>query len=423
MKRIIVIGGGFAGVNLIQHLKACDDVTVTLVDRNNYNFFPPLLYQVATGYLEASSISFPFRKLFRHRPEVRFHMGELLRVEPENHRVILSTGEMFYDLLIFATGAETNYFGNENVRHQALPMKTIEDAINLRNHFLLSLEKASRTENAAEREKLRTVVIAGAGPTGVEVSGMLAEIRKNILPKDYPELAKAGGNSHIYLVDGGAKVLGPMSATAQDYTYETLLDMGVEIKLNKHVKDFTDGKVIFNDGEEIVTGTLVWAAGVAASIFQGIPETSIGRGRRMLVDQFNRVAGLNDIFAIGDTALMPDAPGYPNGHPQLAQVAIQQGKNLALNLLKLSKGKNMAAFNYIDRGTMAVIGRNKAVADLPHPRLNLKGILAWLMWVIVHLVSLLDFRNKIKTLWNWTGAYLTRDQYLRFIIRPDKTND
>ena len=420
VKEIVIIGGGFSGVNLALQLSGNHNFHITLADRNNYNFFPPLLYQVATGYLEASNISYPFRKLFQEKKNINFRMGEFLKVVQPENKVILSTGELEYDYLVFATGTETNFFGIENVKKNAIPMKTVNDALEMRNHILQKLEQATITNDANEKRKLLNIVVAGGGPTGVEVSGMMAEMKKNTMRKDYPELAGKGAESNIYLVDAGAHVLAPMSPQSQTDTYEALKELGVIIKLNTHVKDYVDDLVVFDNGETIETKTLIWAAGVASQVFDGIASECYGRGKRLIVDAFNKVQGTQNIYAIGDTCIQTTDAHFANGHPQVAQVAIQQGKNLAKNFIAISKEKEPQAFAYIDKGSMAIIGRNKAVADLPKPKLHFKGFIAWFMWVFIHLISLIDYRNRVKTLYNWMIAYFTKDQSLRMIIRPSK---
>lgn len=419
MQHIVIIGGGFAGINLAKHLANNNDFSVTLVDRNNYNFFPPLLYQVATSYLETSSIAYPFRRFLRGKKNVQFRMGELKQVIAAENKIILSNGELKYDYLVFATGAETNFFGMENVKKNSLPMKTLNDALELRNYFLQRMEQATRTTDPVERKKLLTIVVAGGGPTGVEVSGVLAEMKKKVIPRDYPELVGKGFESHIYLVDGGSKLLAPMSEKSQVDTLNALTKMGVEVKLNHQVKDYADDVVTFANGDRIETKTVVWAAGVTGSVFEGIPAESYGRGRRMIVDETNKVTGLNNVYSIGDCCLQTSDKHFPNGHPQVAQVAIQQGKRLAQNFAAMAKGRTVIPFSYHDKGTMAIIGWNKAVADIPKPKLHFKGFIAWLMWLFIHLISLVNYRNKIRTLYNWSGSYFTRDQTLRFIVRPD----
>ena len=415
-KEIVIIGGGFGGINLAQKLAGTEGIHVTLVDKNNYNFFPPLLYQVATGFLEVSNICYPFRKLFHYKKNISFRMGELMKIIPDEKSVELSSGRVAYDYLVLATGTETNYFGIENIRRSALPMKTVDDAIEMRNTLLQRSELATITTDEDELRKLSSVVIAGGGPTGVEVAGMLAEMRANILEKDYPELK--GRKYRIYLVDAAPVLLAPMSKVAQQYTYDTLVEMGVEVKLNKQVKDYIDDNVIFADGEKIPTKLLLWTAGVTAMSFDGIPNETYGKGKRLIVDEYNKVAGMDAIYAIGDTCLQTTDSKFPQGHPQLAQVAIQQGANLAKNIKALQVGKPLIPFSYHDKGTMAIIGRIKATADIPKPELHLKGFIAWIIWLFIHLVSLINFRNKIKTFYNWAIAFFTKDQSLRMIIRP-----
>ena len=415
-KEIVIIGGGFAGINLAKRLANAKGIHVTLVDKNNYNFFPPLLYQVATGFLEVSNICYPFRKLFHYKRNISFRLGELQKIVREENKVVLSTSELSYDYLVFAKGTESNYFGMENVRQSSLPLKTVDDAIDMRNYLLLKTEEATIATDPVEKKKLSTIVIAGGGPTGVEVAGMLAEMKKNILEKDYPELAE--DKVKIYLVDGAAALLAPMSKVAQQYTYDTLVKMGVNVELNRHVKDYVNDTVIFADGTSIQTKSLIWTAGVTSKVFDGIPKDSYGKGKRLLVDQYNKVYGMQNIYAIGDTCLQTTDKNFSEGHPQLAQVAIQQGINLARNFKAMINGKPFTAFNYHDKGSMAIIGRSKAVADIPNPKMHIKGFIAWTMWLFVHLFSLINFRNRIKTMYNWTIAYFTKDQSLRMIIRP-----
>lgn len=418
--KIVIIGGGFAGINLALDLANKDQFEVTLVDKNNYNFFPPLIYQVATAFLEPSSISYPFRKLFSGKDNLHFRLGELLKVLPAEKKIVLNNGELDYDYLVFATGAETNYFGMENVKAKAIPMKTLDDAIEMRNKLLQQMEQAAICTDPEETKRLLTIVIAGGGPTGVEVSGMFAEMRNGILRKEYPELA--GKGSEIYLVDGGHALLSPMSEKSQKNTYDDLSKLGVKIMLNCHVKDYVDDKVIFDNGQEIDTKNLIWAAGVTAKVFEGIPTESYGRGRRMIVDEHNKVQGVEGIYAIGDTCIQQSDPNFTGGHPQVAQVAIQQGKKLAKNFRRITEGKAPEPFTYFDKGSMAIIGKNKAVVDLPKPKIHVQGFFAWLIWLFIHLLSLITYRNRIRTFYNWMIAYLTKDQSLRMIIKPSREN-
>ena len=415
---IVIIGGGFAGINLAKELLNQKGIQVTLVDKNNYNFFPPLIYQVATAFLEPSSISYPFRKFFAGKKNLQFRLGELIKVVPSENKIILNNGELSYDHLVFATGAETSYFGMENVKKNAIPMKTLNDAIEMRNTILKNLEKAAICKDIRKRRKLLTIVVAGGGPTGVEVSGMFAEMRKSIFLKEYPELATSASN--IYLVDGSNALLAPMSKESQEDTYKALTDLGVIVKLNTMVVDYVDDTVHFSNGETIQTKNLIWAAGVSAKAFEGIPEESYGRGKRMATDAFNKVNGTQNIYAIGDTCIQLSDESFPGGHPQVAQVAIQQGINLAHNFKSLNSDKPLRPFKYNDKGSMAIIGKNKAVVDLPKPKMHFKGFFAWMIWLFIHLISLIAYRNRVKTFYNWMIAYFSKDQSLRMIIRPDK---
>lgn len=416
-KEIVVIGGGFAGINLVRHLAHEAKFHVTLVDMNNYNFFPPLLYQVATGFLDVSNICYPFRKLFHDKRNISFRLGDLQKVIPEENKVRLSTGELSYDYLVLATGTESNYFGMENIRRAALPMKTVDDAIEIRNYMLQKMEEATIAIDEAEKRKLATIVIVGGGPTGVEIAGMLAEMRESILQKDYPELM--GHKGHIYLVDGARALLTPMSEQSQKYTYDTLLKMNVKVRLNTQVKDYINDTVIFADGETIQTRILFWTAGVIAKRFEGMPPESYGRGERLLTDEYNKVRETQNIYAIGDTCLLTSDKNFPQGHPQLAQVALQQGKSLAENFIAALHDKPLKRFVYHDKGSLAIIGRRKAVADFPKPEIHFNGFIAWVTWLFVHLFSLITYRNRFMTMVNWVVALLTKDQSLRMIVRPN----
>nr|WP_315141754.1 NAD(P)/FAD-dependent oxidoreductase [uncultured Flavobacterium sp.] len=415
---IVIIGGGFAGLNLAKELLNEKGIHVTLVDKNNYNFFPPLIYQVATAFLEPSSISYPFRKFFAGKKNLQFRLGELQKVIPAENKIILNNGELTYDYLVFATGAETSYFGMENVKKNAIPMKTLNDAIEMRNTILKNLEKAAICKDIRKRRKLLTIVVAGGGPTGVELSGMFAEMRKNIFLKEYPELGTTASN--IYLVDGGDALLSPMSKESQEDTLEAVTKLGVVVKLNSRVTDYVDDTVFFSNGETIQTKNLIWAAGVSAREFEGIPTESYGRGKRLATDAFNKVNGTQNIYAIGDTCIQLTDKNFPEGHPQVAQVAIQQGLNLSKNFKSINQNKPLIPFVYKDKGAMAIIGKNKAVVDLPSPKLHFKGFFAWIIWLFVHLISLITYRNRILTFYNWMTAYFAKDQSLRMIIRPDK---
>jgi NADH dehydrogenase len=416
-KRVVVVGGGFAGLNFIQHLWHHDSYELTLVDKNNYNYFTPLLYQVATSFLEPASISYPFRKLFKDK-SVTFRMAALEKIETLQNKIILDDqSELSYDILVLAAGSKTNFFGNDAIRVKAFSLKGIDDALFMRNELIKVLEKAAVEKDAEERQKMLTLVIAGGGATGVEVAGMLAEMRRFIYVRDYPELKAYP--CEIYIVDGSPNLLAPMSARTHAAAYKALDELGVHIRLNKRVLKFEDDHVYLSGGEIIGAKTLIWSAGVIANTFDGIPEENLGRGSRMLTDSCNRLRNFTNIYAIGDIAIQLEDPSYPAGHPQLAQPAIQQGKSLARNLIRLAEGKTMKSFIYADRGEMAIIGKSKAVADLFKHKLHFGGIAGLISWLFIHLMSLVSANNKIKTLYNWTVAYLTHDQSLRMIFRSE----
>jgi len=414
-KQVVVIGGGFAGLNFVQHLFHNQYYNVTVVDKNNYNYFTPLLYQVATSFLEPSSISYPFRKLFKKKG-IAFRMAALLRVDTAANKLYLSDGgELHYDVLVFAAGSKTNFFGNDALRHSTFSLKGIDDALYMRNELIKTLERAVIEQDPIEKKRLLTIVIAGGGPTGVEVAGMLAEMRKYILGHDYPELKNTP--TEIHVIDGAANLLAPMSDKTHKEAYRELEKLGVLVKLNTQVKSYENDQVHLSDGTIIETKSLIWAAGVIANTFEGISDQSIGKGRRMITDAFNRVQGYENVYAIGDISIQFTDSAYPNGHPQLAQPAIQQGKSLAKNLLRMAKGRPLKPFKYFDRGDMAIIGRQFAVADLFKHKVHLGGLLGLLSWLFIHLVSLVNYNNRIKTLYNWAVAYTTRDQALRMIFR------
>ncbi len=414
-RKIVIIGGGFAGINLAKHLGGKKGLQVTLVDKNNYNFFPPLLYQVATGMLDVSSISVPFRTLLRGKENLHFRLGELREVMPSQNKVMLSSGELPYDYLIIATGTMANYFGMENIEKNSLPMKTIDDAVKLRNFLIREAEKYTYTKDENEKRKMRNIVISGAGPSGVEVAGMIAEMRSRVLADIYPELSKETLN--LYLVDGASAVLPPMSEKSQKYSKESLEKMGIKVMLNKLVSDYKDDKVYFKDGEIIETKTLIWTAGVTAIKFRGIPEDFYERGNRLKVNEYNKVENSDNIFAIGDACVQMSDPRFPKGHPQLGSVATQQGKNLAKNLVAIAAKldgqqgvKKPKPFRYNDKGTMAIIGKSKAVADLTTPKTTLTGWFAWIAWLVIHLFLLISYRNRLRTMWNWTSGYFGSGQ-------------
>lgn len=415
-KHIVIVGGGFAGINLIKSLKNDKRFQITLVDKNNYHFFPPLIYQVATSFIQASNISYPFRKLFSGHKNVRFHMGSLLNVSPETKTIETDTGELKYDYLVLALGTESNFFGMENVRKCGLPMKNIEEALYLRNHMLLNLEEAARNKDIEKAERLQNVVIAGGGPTGVELAGMLAEMGRYIAKKEYPEIKL--GLSNLYLIDALPTLLSPMSEMAQKTSYETLKKLGVKILLNVSVKDYVDNKVILSDGKTIETETLIWTSGVIGREVPGIPKESIGKGRRILVDAYNKVNGTENIYALGDICLQLTDEKFPKGHPQLAQVAIQQSKNLGKNFKRIEDEKVLLPFQYNDKGSMAIISKFRAVVDLP--KLSFKGFIAWLTWLFIHIIPLVGFRNRLRLALDWFRLFITNNPSIRLILYPKK---
>lgn len=413
-KKIVVVGGGFAGINFIKQLDDSRHYEITLVDQNNYHFFPPLLYQVATAFIEPSNITYPFRRMFQGKSNLRFHLGKLLKVHPESNSIETDTGTLQYDFLVLSVGTVTNYFGMENVKDCSLPMKSIDDALNMRNHMLLNMEKAVRTQDMKEREMLLNIVIAGGGPTGVEVAGMLAEMGRNIINKEYPEFTSL--RPRIYLVDAGPVLLAPMSQKAQAEALNELQKLGVFIKLNTPVKDYKEGNVVLGNGETLPTQTLIWASGVTGQEIPGLPPEVVARGRRIMVDEYNAVKGIPNIFALGDICIQSHDAAFPNGHPQLAQVAIQQGQLLARNLERVHRGVALKPFIYNDKGSMAIISKYEAVADLPN--LFLKGFIAWVTWLFIHILPIAGFRNKVWLLFNWFWSFVTNDPTLRLIIRP-----
>ena len=412
-KKIVVVGGGFAGINFIKSI--CDDKRfhITLVDINNYNFFPPLIYQVATAFIEPSNISMPFRRMFHKHDNVFFHLGTLENIDYQNQKISTDNGELDYDYLILGVGTETNYFGMENVKNQAFPMKTITEALGIRNKLLLNMEEYIRNQGKPEAEGNLNIVVAGGGPSGVEISGMIAELGQRIIKKEYPEIKNF--NAHIYLVDAGKALLGPMSATAQNEAKKVLENLGIHVILETAVKDYVDGKVLLSNGQEIVSNTLIWTSGVIGRELPGLPAEVIGRGRRVLVDAYNQVQDVPNVYALGDICFQTTDPDFPNGHPQLAQVAIQQGQLLAKNLKSLANNGSLKSFRYNNKGSMAVISRYKAVVDLP--QLSFKGLFAWFTWLLIHLVPIAGFRNKWKLFSNWLWSFFSANSTLRLIIK------
>ncbi|GAB3951915.1 NAD(P)/FAD-dependent oxidoreductase [Spirosoma harenae] len=410
--RVVIIGGGFGGMNLAKALRDAN-VQVVLFDKQNYNGFWPLLYQVATAGLEPDAIAEPFRKMFDGYKDFHYRMVRVNKIDPVTKTVTTLIGDLHYDYLVIASGAKSNFFGNEQIQKYSFPLKTIPEALNVRSQCLQCFEQASVTTDPIERQSLLTFVIAGAGPTGVEMAGSLAEMRKHVLPNDYPGLDFSQMN--IFVVEGLGKVLPPMSDEAGQKAQRYLEDLGVIVKLNTLVDSYDGETVTFKSGEKIRTQTLVWAAGVTGAMIDGIPANAIEKGR-ILVDPINRVQGLNDVFAIGDIALMK-LEDYPKGHPGVAQPAIQQGKHLAKNLQHILKNEPTTPFEYFDKGSLAIVGRSRAVADLPG-KIHLGGFIAWMAWLFVHIWYLVGFRSKLIVFSNWMYRLFTYQRGTRIIIRP-----
>jgi NADH dehydrogenase len=408
-KKIVVVGGGFAGINFVKKLdtKLFD---IFLIDKINHHQFQPLFYQVATSQIEPASISFPLRYIFKNKKDVRIRLAKVSSVNIEEKTITTSIGTIDYDYLVLAMGCKSNFFGNDEIKKHAFTLKSTYDAISIRNHILKTFEKII-TADENERESLQNIVIVGAGPTGVELAGAFAEIRKNILPKDYHRIDFS--KLRVILAEGSKYTLNNMSETAKTYSQKYLENMGVEIITEKFVKNYDGTNLLLNDSTTIKTKTVIWAAGVTSNTISGIPEKYLTRGNRIIVDRFNKINELENIYVLGDLAYM-ETPKYPNGHPQLANVAINQAKNLAKNLKRISIGKSAKEYEYIDHGSMATVGRNKAVVDLPHYKF--KGIFAWFVWMFLHLMLILSVKNKLIIFINWSWAYITKNTALRLIL-------
>lgn len=411
-KRILIAGGGFAGLKLASKL-ASSNFQVVLIDKNNFHQFQPLFYQVATAGLEPSAISFPLRKIFQRSQNVIIRVAEITSVHPEKKEVITTLGAVSYDILVLAMGVDTNFFGMKQVAQHAIPMKSVAEALSLRNRILQNFEDALIETDPEKQKALLTIVVVGGGPTGVEVSGTLAEMKKFILPKDYPELDFS--KMQIYLVEAGSRLLSGMTEKSSAQAAKYLENLGVHVLCNSQVGDYDGEQVNIGKDLKIAARTLVWAAGVTGKQTDGLPPELYVRGNRIKVNAFNQVEGFDNIYALGDYAFMTEK-NYPNGHPQVATPAIQQARLLARNLKRLQEGKKMKQYTYFNRGSMATVGRNLAVVELPF--IKFYGFFAWLTWMFVHLMAIVGVKNRVLVFINWFWNYVTYDQSLRLIIKP-----
>ena len=412
--KIIVIGGGFAGLQFAKQLNGKIEKKVVMIDKANHHMFQPLFYQVACGRIEPSNISFPFRKIFQRSKNLQFRMTEVKQILPSENKIITEDHTFHYDKLVIATGCKTNFFGNQKMESLAFGMKNTQEAISIRNHVLLTFEKLI-IEKSKSDDGNWNIVIVGSGPTGVELAGAFAEMKKDILPRDYPRMNF--DDLDIILVSSTEKPLSVMSEAAQEKSEKYLKDLGVKFISNDRVVDYDNDKVFLKSGTKIPSNNVIWAAGVTGNIIDGLSEESI-KNNRYIVDRYNKIKGFDNIFAIGDIAYM-ETPNYPNGHPQVANVAINQGKNLAKNLLRKSLN-DWKEYEYKDQGSLATIGKHRAVVDLP--KFKFQGIFAWYFWMFLHLMLILSVRNKLAIFFNWMWSYINKDSSLRLIIIPNKKN-
>ncbi|QUB63141.1 NAD(P)/FAD-dependent oxidoreductase [Prevotella melaninogenica] len=411
-KRIVIVGGGLGGLELAFKL-VDDDYQVVLVDKNNYHQFPPLIYQVASGGLEPSSISFPFRRLFQGKKDFFFRMAKVESVNTDKKTIKTTVGEIDYDYLVLAFGAKTNFFGNKDIEATTLPMKSVSEAMRLRNTILRNLELALTEEDPARKQALMNIVVVGGGASGVEIAGAVAEMKKNIIARDYPDLDSS--QMHIYLVNAVDRLLSAMDPVSSKRAERDLKELHVHIRQPQFATEYKDGILKTSAGLEIPTQTVIWVSGICANTIEGFPAESIGHAGRFLTDRFCRVKGVKDVYAIGDVSLVECDEEYPLGHPQLAQVAMQQAKTVAKNFKAMSKGKELKPFKYKNLGVMATIGRNHAVAEISGKKFG--GFPAWALWLVVHLRSILGVKNKTFILLNWVWNYINYKQSLRLILK------
>lgn len=411
-KRIVIVGGGLGGLELAFKL-VDDDYQVVLIDKNNYHQFPPLIYQVASGGLEPSSISFPFRRLFQGKKDFFFRMAKVESVNTDKKIINTTVGEIDYDYLVMAFGAKTNFFGNKDIEATTLPMKSVSEAMKLRNTILRNLELALTEEDPARKQALMNIVVVGGGASGVEIAGAVAEMKKNIIARDYPDLDSS--QMHIYLVNAVDRLLSAMDPVSSKRAERDLKELHVHIRQPQFATEYKDGILKTSAGLEIPTQTVIWVSGICANTVEGFPAESIGHAGRFITDRFCRVKGVKDVYAIGDVSLVEGDEEYPLGHPQLAQVAMQQAKTVAKNFKAMSKGKELKPFKYKNLGVMATIGRNHAVAEISGKKFG--GFPAWALWLVVHLRSILGVKNKTFILLNWVWNYINYKQSLRLILK------
>ncbi|MFN3968325.1 NAD(P)/FAD-dependent oxidoreductase [Flavobacterium sp.] len=413
--RVVIIGGGFAGIALAKKLRN-KNVQVVLLDKHNYHTFQPLLYQVATGGLEAGSIAYPIRKVIQEYDDFYFRLTSVKEIDTKEQKVISEIGDLHYDYLVIATGSKTNYFGNKEIERNSMSMKTIPQSLNIRSLILENFEQAVLLKDETERNLLINFVLVGAGPTGVELAGALAEMKKAILQKDYPDLDIS--KMEINLIQSGDRVLNTMSEKSSAEAEKFLTDLGVKVWKNIRVTNYDGRTITTNTDLTFETATVIWTAGVQGAAVRGLDAKSlVEKVERIRVNEFNQVKGYDNIFAIGDIASM-ESPQFPQGHPMMAQPAMQQGKLLGDNLIQLISGRIMTPFEYNDKGSMATIGRNLAVVDLPS--YHFSGVFAWFVWMFVHLFSLIGFKNKAVVFTNWVYNYIRFDREGRLIVRPYK---
>jgi len=410
-KRVVVVGAGFAGLTLAKKLSP-RHFQILLLDKNNYHQFQPLLYQVATAGLEPSSISFPLRKVFQQKPNIFIRVAEVQQILPAEKAIETTIGKIDYDYLVLAHGAETNFFDNANTQHYGYSMKSVSEALLIRNTLLKNFEQALIAATEAERNALLNVVIVGGGPTGVELAGAVAEMKNKLLPKDYPELNFSA--MHIYLLEAAPGLLNGMSAASSAKVTEYLKGLGVKVQIQTAVKDYDGHTVYLNNGTTLQSRCLIWAAGVKGAVIAGLPQEVLLPNKRIVVNEYNAVKGFDAVFALGDIACMVSEQN-PKGHPQVAPVAIQQAQLLAVNLKRLLTQQSLLPFAYRNKGSMATVGRNLAVAELG--KIKIKGFIAWMAWMFVHLMSVIGVKNRLFILINWIWQYITYDQSLRLIIK------